>query len=369
MSPGCQMRFKGSIVLMVCILVTSAFYCMVGDPKPSISSIVSETNRQLAKPLKKLKEVVSPAVSDSADYYLEPDQHKQENDVTKKYLGSLGFVEDPRLFPSLIWRNVTLPVLVSAVKAGMATEAASFIKSVHVRLPDYTLLLFDLGLDEDDFETISAKCNTTSCSVRKFSFDDYPSHVSDLSLSAFRPLIIQQVLNQAGAVIWLDPQLNVVNGASVKILPVIEDAQKVGIYSWCNENRTPTSAITHPKMFDYFKTEQSNYFFHQIVEPKNLVIFNTKKVHEELMLPWVKCALTSGCISPIGAQSSGCRFDKKPFFRYSGCHFYDASALNVILGIMFNFETDKYAPGRDKFFESVSENQLTPFPKRTVARR
>lgn len=53
------------------------------------------------------------------------------------------------------------------------------------------------------------------------------------------------------------------------------------------------------------------------------------------MLPWVKCILHAYCISPPGAQSSGCRFDKKPLFRYSGCHAYDSAALNVVLGLAY----------------------------------
>ena len=53
------------------------------------------------------------------------------------------------------------------------------------------------------------------------------------------------------------------------------------------------------------------------------------------MLPWIECTLTKDCIDPFGAQSSGCRFDKKPLYRYSGCHLYDSSALNVALGVAF----------------------------------
>merc|ERR1719369_1955283 len=60
------------------------------------------------------------------------------------------------------------------------------------------------------------------------------------------------------------------------------------------------------------------------------------------MLPWLKCALTEACINPIGAQSTGCRFDKKPQYRYSGCHSYDVSALNIVLGSMFAFHESSY---------------------------
>lgn len=107
-------------------------------------------------------------------------------------------------------------------------------------------------------------------------------------------------------------------------------------------------------MFDYFHTQQKDFFFHRMVEPSSLILFNTKRIHDELMRPWVKCALVSECIAPIGAQSSGCRFDKKPFFRYSGCHFYDNSALNVILGIMFGFDEKAYASDKEKFFQFIS---------------
>lgn len=44
-----------------------------------------------------------------------------------------------------------------------------------------------------------------------------------------------------------------------------------------------------------------------------------------------------------GAQSEGCRFDKKPQYRYSGCHGQDASALSIILGLRSGFEEAQYA--------------------------
>lgn len=149
-----QMRIKGPILLMICILVTSIFYCLIGDPKPSLQNIVSETNRQLAQPLKRLKEVVVPAVADSSNYYLRSDQ-EPNSQLTDKYLRQLGFVDSPRLYPSDVWHNVTLPVFVSAIKNGQANLAAGFVKSLQDHLPEYTLVLYDLGLDEDEITLVS----------------------------------------------------------------------------------------------------------------------------------------------------------------------------------------------------------------------
>lgn len=49
-----------------------------------------------------------------------------------------------------------------------------------------------------------------------------------------------------------------------------------------------------------------------------------------------------GCVV-AGAQSVGCRFDKKPQYRYSGCHGQDASALSIVLGLRSGFEESSYA--------------------------
>ena len=57
----------------------------------------------------------------------------------------------------------------------------------------------------------------------------------------------------------------------------------------------------------------------------------------------------------LGAQSQGCRFNKKPQYRYSGCHAYDDSALNVILGLVYNFDETNYTfPFSDTYFVSSS---------------
>lgn len=193
----------------------------------------------------------------------------------------------------------------------------------------------------------------TLCALRRFDYQSFPSHVSDLKLSAFRPLILQLVLSEFGSAFWLDPNYYPLPNAHQKVQRLARTARREGILSWTIEQ--PTSSLTHPRMFEYFKTVQNQYYFHRMVRASHLLLYNTARIHDNLMLPWVKCALTHECIAPIGSQSSGCRFDKKPMYRYSGCHDYDTSALNIVLGQMFGFDEKPYSASEDdKFFRVIA---------------
>lgn len=144
----------------------------------------------------------------------------------------------------------------------------------------------------------------------------------------------------------------------VKAETIIDLYKKVvsdsGILAWPLSKNAVTS-LTHKKMFDYFRTDADSFLFVQMVSSDFLIIVNTESIHKEIMLPWVQCALTQDCIIPIGAQSGGCRFDKKPQYRYSGCHSYDTSALNIALGLKFKLDSTRYTyDGLQAIFRTVS---------------
>ena len=166
------------------------------------------------------------------------------------------------------------------------------------------------------------------------------------------------MLNEFGSVIWTDTSQYFVSPGLNQTL--LEQAKSIGFVAWTIVDST--SSLTHPKMFQYFKTKQEDFYFHRAVEASHLIIYNTKSIHEKLMLPWVKCALLEDCISPTGAQNVGCNHYRKPLFRYSGCHHYDMSALNVILGIVFKFQVQTYTT-KIKVFDTLSKyknNSTTP---------
>lgn len=133
---------------------------------------------------------------------------------------------------------------------------------------------------------------------------------------------------------------------------------KSGILTW--PTRHAISSLTHPKMYEYFHASAESFFFLPLIRASYLVISNFKNIRESVMLPWVQCALTRDCISPIGAQSAGCRFNKKPQYRYSGCHAYDTSALNIVLGLHFNFDDTYYVhKERETYFNKIQPEEIT----------
>ncbi len=141
-----QMRLKGVLLLMSCICFTTIFYCLLGDPKPTINNIVTETHRQLSQ----LKGVVI-----SGNRFNNNDINSEESEQKcDQYLRALGFNENPRLFDRKQSNN-NLPVFVTAINSEQINLAVGFIKSFQDYLSfNYSLIVYDLGLDKTQIQLV-----------------------------------------------------------------------------------------------------------------------------------------------------------------------------------------------------------------------
>ncbi|XP_054164657.1 uncharacterized protein LOC128962307 [Oppia nitens] len=438
------MRYKHLLLCVVSIGVTTVLYCLlVASDGRHRSATLDSINRQLSQwkgvvirdqSIKSINNIFifnnnhnyNPGAGSAA---AEPNNASGEESERKcrQYLRTLGLIGDRNgtevivddKSQSVITTTTTSvqPVFVTAVTGEQSDLAIGFLKSFQNEFiaglnTNYTLIVYDLGLSQRQFNKISSICNETQtqnlskssdiimtipssmsssastpitttsttttttttghntnsnnnnsiaggsggqlnnwCTIRRFEYDLFPPHVYDHKLHAYRPIILQLVLAEFGAAFWLDPNYLLLPSAVEKVNSLATRArQSGGVLSWTIEQ--PTSSLTHPKMFDYFKTVQNEYYFHRMVKPSHILLYNTGRIHKQLMLPWIRCTLTPECIAPIGSQASGCRFDKKPLYRYSGCHHYDTSALNIVLGQLFDYsETPYSAPEDDKFFK------------------
>ena len=62
-------------------------------------------------------------------------------------------------------------------------------------------------------DVVFRECNLTAqCSLVQFPWSVWPSHVRDLKLHSYRPLLLQSVLRDHGAIVWLDVHYRLTEG-------------------------------------------------------------------------------------------------------------------------------------------------------------
>lgn len=78
---------------------------------------------------------------------------------------------------------------------------------------------------------------------------------------------------------------------------------------------------------------------------------------------WLLTSLINDTYLSVVLQYDGCDLTKKPLYRYAGCHRYDVSAFNVLLGKMFYFDDRTYIPSEVPFYR---EKVLPPMYKTSL---
>ncbi|KAI8795663.1 CAunnamed protein product [Biomphalaria glabrata] len=352
-SPWDRMKTKNFYMILVLVAVSTITLWILSSPSPNFQTIVSKTQSGIIRAsniqIREKELTVDPVYLKRLGFTA---------DVNAQNIEETGYSESSVIstesdFVPLLKDSYGLPVIASGVKPDLFPEAVVLMNSIKSLLPHYKTVLYDLGLSASEQLLLNKHCNVSwNCETRVFKFDKYPSHVKYLNIKSYRPLCIQEMLHRYGAVIWVDDGYYFTES---NLTLSLTRAKEFGLQGW--PLKDPTSSFTHPKMFKFFNMDQNSYFFQHAIEASHLMVFNTEKVSKDVMLPWVKCALMEECISPPGAQDSGCNYFRKPLFKYTGCHKYDMSALNVILGIAFKFDEEPYT-NREKLFGNLLDDQL-----------
>ncbi|CAH1775232.1 unnamed protein product [Owenia fusiformis] len=336
-----QMKTKNFMIMVLFVIATSISIWLLGSPTPHLKTFVSKTQQKITDIRNNMKSLPS-----GPDFSV----------LDQTYLEQLGFYSGSKIYPNTTEPNMELPMIATAVSSSsdsVMLKLNKLLDSVHKYFPSAMVTVFDLHLDPWDLKTLEKHCNaSTQCIVKTFEFDKYPSIVGTLGNMAYKPIAIQLILKEYGAVIWADLSEYFLNN---NIKNIIKIAKTSGLAAWTIKGNYPTTTLTHQKMFSFFKTKAELYKFHNMIDSDHLIIYNTYRMHKKVMLPWAECAMTEDCISPMGAQNVGCDFNKKPKYKYSNCHRYATSALNVILGPVFDYQLVHYKVD-DKIFGILKES-------------
>lgn len=187
--------------------------------------------------------------------------------------------------------------IVTYVQEGQAPSAILLSQNIALKFPTEYLLIYDLGLSEEDLRALSAYCNSSRCTVISYDLSVFPSYVADQRMHAYRPIVIKDALMRSKSILFAENYMRI-RGSSRDLYDLQTKVAETGVLGW----NTPTavSTRTHPKMFDYFQTDADDFFFLRMVDLDTVLFVDTIFVTEKILLPWIKCALTLECIDPIG---------------------------------------------------------------------
>lgn len=68
--------------------------------------------------------------------------------VNEDYLFSLGFVIKPAIYPNTVWKNTTLPVVVTYVLDGEHSQAIGLVTCAAKYMTDHAILVYNLGISD-----------------------------------------------------------------------------------------------------------------------------------------------------------------------------------------------------------------------------
>jgi hypothetical protein len=180
------------------------------------------------------------------------------------------------------------------------------------------ILVFDLGLTRTERETLDE--SHPRCQLRQLDWSRYPTHVADISVFAWKPLIIQTVLhtNQYKVVFWLDAGCILTDADSFSRFlaggPVDKEADLGGSSSGLLDGALLTLSnakvgqLTHESMLHRLQglgmsdKWQANGGVVGFVRNSRAISY--------LLDPWVACALDVSCIAPPGSNRSNHRQDQ-----------------------------------------------------------
>ncbi|XP_050344829.1 uncharacterized protein LOC126769903 isoform X1 [Nymphalis io] len=333
------MKTKSFLLFSTSVFAISLFLIIFhSQPPQSFQSIVTQTHQH---------------IKDFQQVSLTQEQLRDEEEKhlvqEKRYLRLVGLEGHTDL-----WHNTTVPVIVTHARNDDHANVVSFVRDA-AQLP-YTVLVYNLGLKPYSLAVVSNYCNSSKCAIIDFDLQLFPSHVSDESITAYRPLIIQHAVSRTGGVIYCEVSQRWAGtaGALAALWARVSGEGALGVLAW--PRRAAVTSLTHPRMFHYLRASADDFLFVQMLDVSHLLVA-PRPALADVMRQWIQCALTLDCIMPIGAQSGGCRFDKKPQYRYSGCHGQDASALSIVLGARAAFDESRYAAAAERCWRRAPRNR------------
>ena len=221
-------------------------------------------------------------------------------------------------------------VVLGAISSNHFQEAQDMIATVQMHLPHTKLIIYDLGLTENQHEDVSSYCNVE---LRMFPFENYPPYFKHLRVFAWKPVMVSSVAQEYEVILYGDASLRLCGSVQEMLLPLLREFP----FSPGPTSPRPFVTMTREGMLDYlqFNLSRKEGFetLPRAMQGGIFIIWANKMMMDKFLNNWADCAIHEKCIDPKNEQDSRCKWDllQSNPGAYIGCHRFDQAALNVIL--------------------------------------
>ena len=221
-----------------------------------------------------------------------------------------------------------LLVVVTGISSNHFMEVLDMIGSVHHFLPNTKIILYDLGLHENQLQLIYALKNVE---VRNYDFSKYPNFRGGPGLGGytFKVHIINEISKQYHLFLWLDSSVRILqpltNGFLQRLsrFPLAAGKRHVPgkyIVAFTLDSSLKYLNITREDMRDVVGFESG------------ILLFRMNNITRYLIDHWVDCALHIECMHGIigNFEHIKCNWSVPKSIAYNGCHRYDQATINLL---------------------------------------
>lgn len=158
-----EIKINKRFLLLLVILVVASIISLTVLQSPTLNDIVHETH-------KKFNDFNPGAAFKVKDKRRRP----AEDELDKTYLELLGFVPKPTLFPNRTYKHINPPVIVTGATSDNYDNSLNVLTTVRFQLPNYTFVIYDLGLGSYETLKVRSSCLIEFLFVNGFRFLECP---------------------------------------------------------------------------------------------------------------------------------------------------------------------------------------------------
>ena len=252
-----------------------------------------------------------------------------------------------------------VPVIVTAASQNHYYEAVALCNNINTDLRELygniTFIIYDLGLGSSkDRAALEKYCG---CQIRPFPFDSFPVHVANVQGYTWKPLVISLMLKEFPFVMWVDTSVRF--NASKHIQNLLQMAQICHIQQ-LTEPDWALAETCDIKTMQFLNQNIYDYLNASDVEAGWGVYVRSQFLIKRIMEPWVRCALTYGCmLTDTYSFATGC--NKGPTKVVSLCHRFEQSVMGIILHKLYGGTIQNVLFGESVYGEIRRGHSMT-FP-------